>query len=167
MMTFRKLDISRKRFHPLWLIIGALIGWAFGYYSGLDFGQWYFASGGWVLFWEIVFAIFSSLFYSFMMTSNAPLHTKGAILGLGTGFAFTVYAGEIYMAFIEKSPATHIYQMSFGEGIFYDWVFMHFGWFGCIAGWIIGTVVHKKRLRRLQSAEPSGTQTPEVAQAES
>jgi hypothetical protein len=142
-MTKYDIDLSNRRFNILWLLVGALIGRALGLILGLNLGMWYFADHTGVIAWQ-VFGVFTvSLFTSFMMTSDAPSQTKGAILGMGTMFAVAVYGGEVWMAMHHLSNGYA--GLSVAEGIFFEWVWMHSSWLGLVIGWIIGARIAKRR----------------------
>ena len=139
-------DITGRRFNPIWLILGALSGRAIGLYGAMDFGQWYFVANDASIGWQIFGAIAGALLCSFIMTSDVPFHTKGALLGLGIGFAIAVYGAEIYLMLNKKYLSASLSQMDAAEGIFYDWVFMHLAWLLCFVGWIVGAIIWRRKI---------------------
>lgn len=149
-----RLDISAKRFHPAWLILGALIGRCVGLIGGLNFGFWYFSDPAALIGWQIFAAVVSALFISFLMTSEATYHTKGAILGLGIGFAAVTYGCEIYLYIKGNEDVRWLTDLNVADGILFEWVYMHAAWISCVIGWIIGAVINKKmdRIRKTPGA---------------
>jgi hypothetical protein len=144
-------DISRRRFSPLWLLIGAVIGRSLGLSLGLNLGFWYFASIPSVMAWQICVAVIAALFYSFLMTSPATRATKGALLGLGSGFAVAMMIAEIWSN-MPGRIAGGLVGLSVSEGIFIEWAIMHSTWLGLIIGWIIGASADR-RIRRMPQNE--------------
>ncbi len=144
-MQASRFDISLRRFYPLWLIAGALIGRALGLVGGLNFSFWYFAHPAALVGWQVLGAIASALFTSFLMTSRVPLQTKGAVLGLGIGFAAAIYAGEIQSALRPAMGSRGLGGMPVGEGILFEWAYMHLAFLGAVVGWIIGAVIARRR----------------------
>ncbi len=140
-----RFDLSRRRFHPIWLIIGAIVGRAVGLFWGLNLNFWYFATPGALIGWQIFGAIACALLCSFMMTSNVSLHTKGAILGLGIGFGVSLYGGELWSYGQTGRTPAGLQGMIAAEGIFLDWLVQHSAWLGLVIGWIIGAVVSRRR----------------------
>jgi hypothetical protein len=138
-------DISRKRFHPGWLILGAIVGNGLGYFGAMQFGFWYFTVESTRIGWQIFGAIACALFSSFAMTSDATSHTKGAVLGLGLGFSVAFYGGMIWIHMQPARAVGGLAGMTFAEGIFYDWLIMHLSWLGAIVGWIVGAVIAGRR----------------------
>ena len=138
-------DISLRRLHPLWLVAGALIGRALGLVGGLNFSFWYFAHPAALVGWQVFGAIAGALFASFLMTSRVPLQTRGAVLGLGIGFAVALYGGEIQAALRPAMGSKGLAGMPVGDGVFFEWAFMHLAFLGAVAGWIIGAAIARKR----------------------
>jgi hypothetical protein len=147
-----RFDISPRRLSPLWLIVGALIGRAVGLFGGLNFAFWYFASPGSLIGWQVFGAFVCGLFCSFLMTSNASLHTKGALLGLGVGFAAAFYGGEMWAYMQPGRNPSGLQGMIAAEGIFLDWLVQHCAWLGLVVGWITGAVISRKH-RALKTVE--------------
>ena len=139
-----RFDISRTRFHPVWLIVGALIGRGLGLVGGLNFAFWYYSDPGAVLGWQIFGAIAGAIFCSFLMTSKSTPQLKGAILGLGIGFALACYIGETWSHVAPDRTPANLVTMSFGEGIVYEWTYMHASWLGLIIGWITGAIISRR-----------------------
>ena len=153
-----KFDITIKRFHPVWLLLGALIGRALGLVGWLNFSFWYFASPSALIGWQIIVAIVCALFYSFLMTSRTTPHTKGALLGLGVCFAIALYGGEIWASMQAGRSPGGLIGMPAGEGIFFEWILIHSAWFGVIVGWIIGALISRgHRKAAIISEEANGS----------
>jgi len=144
-MKLQNFDISRGRFHPLWLIVGLLIGRAIGLITGLDLGFWYFAHTASLIAWQVAGAIFFALLVSFMMTSDLVRQVKYALLGFGIGCAVCLYVGEIW-----SIRSGSISSITAGEGIFFDWLLIHSAAVGAIVGFIIGHVMWKRSRKRGQ-----------------
>ncbi len=142
-----RFDISPRRFHPLWLIIGAVIGRALGLILGLNLHAWYFATTSALIEWQIFGAIVCALFVSFLMTSRAIPQLKYALLGIGIGFAFATYTGEMWTVLQSGRDHGGLAGMTVDEGIFFDWLLTHIALFGAIIGLIACAVIsrrHKK-----------------------
>ena len=154
-MKASRFDISLRRFHPLWLIAGALIGRALGLVGGLNFSFWYFANPAALIGWQVFGAITGALFASFLMTSRVPLQTKGAVLGLGIGFAAAIYGGEIQSALRPSMGSRGLAGMPVGEGIFFEWAYMHLAFLGAVVGWIISAAIARKRRKAHLIAQQS------------
>lgn len=162
-MLLTRFDISAKRFNPLWLIVGAIIGRAIGLIAGLNFQHWYFATAGPVIGWQVFGMIFFALFFSFLMTSNAGLNLKFGLLGLGAAFAIVLYGGEIWAMFqAGRSPAWFT-GMTTSEGIFFEWLLIHATWIGGIVGMIVGLIVQKKLTAGKIASPDSQNSTPDTA----
>lgn len=160
-MLLTRFDISAKRFNPLWLIVGAVIGRAIGLIGGLNFQQWYFATAGPVVGWQVFGMIFFALLFSFLMTSNAGLNLKFGLLGLGIAFAIALYGGEIWAMFqAGRSPAWFT-GMTTSEGIFFEWLLIHTTWIGGIVGMIAGLIVQKKSAAVKIASPDSQNSTPD------
>ncbi len=144
-MMLKRFDITRKRFHPLWLLLGAIIGRGLGLIGGLNFAFWYYSDPGVVLAWQIFGAIVVALFYSFLMTSKSSLQLKGGLLGLGIGFALALYGGEIWAHIAPDRERANLVTMSFDEGLVLEWVYMHSAWLGLIVGWITAIIISRRR----------------------
>jgi hypothetical protein len=149
------IDLSRKRFNPLWLVVGALIGRAAGLILGLNLDFWYFAGTRALWFWQIVLTILGALFYSFLMTSDSDTRLKGALLGLGAGFSAVVWGGEFWTALQHRTPPG-LQGMTVAEGIFFEWLMMHAGWLGLFIGWIIGAAINRKNRATAVQPKPDG-----------
>jgi hypothetical protein len=154
-------DISQSRFKLLWLIIGLVIGRAVGLIACMNFYQWYFVKTTPLVMWQIFMAVVCAIFYSFLMTSKERLPMKYGLLGLGAGFAFGVYSGEIWsMVQPDRSPAW-LTGMLTAEGIFYEWYFTHLAWAGGVAGMITGIVITRKKSRVKQDKHDNPEISPE------
>lgn len=138
------LTISRSRFQVIWMVTGAVIGWAAGTILGLNLGLWYFVQPGNLIFWQVISSLFCMFFYTFLMTSSSSPQMKGAILGMGILFSIAVYGGEIW-AMVQDRPVRWITSMTVAEGIFYEWLIMHSAWLGIALGWIIGAGIERKQ----------------------
>ena len=143
-------DFSVKRLQPVWLIVGVLIGHALGLFGGLNLGLWYFASPGALIGWQIFGAVFCALFCSFMMTSNAPAQTKGAVLGMGIGFALAFYVGDFWTYLQPDRDPAGPQGMIAAEGIFFDWLMQHAAWLGLIVGWVVGNFISRKTSAKIK-----------------
>ena len=144
-MKNTRLDISPRRFHPLWMILGVVIGAALGHLGAMNFAFWYFASPSAIVLWKIFAAVACALFASFLMTSDAPPRLKGAILGMGIAFAVVFYCGELWSVLQTGRSPAGLAGMSVAEGIFFEWLIIHATLLGLIAGWIVGAVVSRGR----------------------
>jgi hypothetical protein len=142
-------DISLRRFSPIWLVAGAVMGREVGLISGLSSAFWYFSQANALIAWQIIAAILCALFISFLMTSSAPYSVKGAILGLGLGFALTAIFGEIWIAFQSDRSAPGLTGMNVSEGIFYDWLYTHNSWLGLLTGFFTGRSIQNKKKKVL------------------
>jgi len=155
-----RLDISARRFHPGWLIVGAFIGAGLGRYSGMDFAFWYFANPTALIMWQILGAIVIALLSSFLMTSDASPALKGSLLGAGIGFACAFYGASIWAMFPSEGNSPGLAGISVAEGIFLAWLILHATILGFFAGWIAGAVINRRR--RAQSADSTtSNSTPE------
>jgi len=134
-----KFDISRERFHPVWLVAGLIIGRTFGYVTGMNLSSWYFANMSAVVVWQIIGAIFTALIISFMMTSDLVRQVKYALFGYGAGFALALYGGEIW-------GLSHdgLSGLTAGEGVYFEWLLLHGGFLGAAVGFITGHVTSKR-----------------------
>jgi hypothetical protein len=139
-----QIDLSNERFHPVWLLVGALIGRAGGLLLGLCLGFWYVADKPSVVVWEILGIFAGALFYSFLMTSKSGTRLKGGLLGLGTGLAIAAYGGEVWAMF-QHTEVRGLTGMMYSDAIFFEWVILHLSVTGCIVGWIIGNVIYRRR----------------------
>ena len=155
-----RFEISRRRFHSGWLVLGAVYGSALGHYGALNFAYWYFAKGGAIVGWMIFGAIAGALFISFLMTSNATLHTKGAILGLGAGATIAFLSCAIWAATQTGRDPGGLQGISVGEGVFMEWIIMHGTFLGIILGWIAGAIISRRNHPR-RPAEASSPEEPE------
>ncbi|HDS29977.1 MAG TPA: hypothetical protein ENN67_02920 [Firmicutes bacterium] len=154
-MKNSRFDISPRRLSFPWLVAGAVIGRALGMFIGLNVAFWYFATSASLIAWQVSGAFFCGLFLSFLMTSKAAYQTKGALLGLGAGFAIAFYSGEIWSFMQPGRDPAGLQGMLASEGIFFDWMVQHGSWLGLIIGWIAGALISKKR-RSVQTLEKSG-----------
>jgi hypothetical protein len=143
-MSKFEIDLSNERFHPVWMLVGALIGRAAGLMLGMSLGNWYIADPGAVIVWQILGIFVGAMFYSFMMTSDAGLRLKYSLLGLGTFFALAMYGGEIWTMF-QHREVRGLGGMEYSEGIFFDWFVTHSGVLGGIVGWIMGNVIVRRQ----------------------
>lgn len=156
-------DISLRRLHPVWLIVGAVIGRAAGLMAGLNFAFWFNANPSTLVAWQIFGAIAVALFLSIVMTSNVIPHIKGGILGLGTGFALAFYSGEIRAIGIDNPDRSGLPAMNFGDAIFFEWVYMHSAWIGAIIGIAIGAyLARKKRINTPPHEIPAPETSPSI-----
>jgi hypothetical protein len=142
-MNKLQIDLSNERFHPVWLLVGALIGRAGGLLLGLCLGFWYVADNASVIMWEILGIFAGALFYSFLMTSTTGIRLKGGLLGLGIGLAIAAYGGEIWAMF-QHREVRGLIGMTYADGIFFEWVILHLSVSGCFIGWFIGNMIYKK-----------------------
>jgi hypothetical protein len=155
-----RLDISSRRFHPVWLIIGALIGAGLGRYSGMNFAFWYFANPAVLIMWQILGAIAFALFASFLMTSDVSPALKGSLLGAGIGFACAFYGASIWTMFPPEGGSPGLAGISVANGIFLDWLILHASILGFFVGWIAGAVA-ARRNRAQSTADVTSTSIPE------
>ena len=147
-----KFDISKRRFSPLWLIVGAIIGRAAGLMAGMNFALWYFAQPSVLLGWQIFGVIAGALFLSFVMTSDVIPHLKWGIFGLGAGFALAFYIGEIHAAMSAAAAGKGLAGLVYGDAIFFDWTYMHAAWVGTILGIIAGGIIARRRAKSPSSS---------------
>jgi hypothetical protein len=150
-----EFDISVKRFDPGWLLLGVLVGRALGLVGGMNFSFWYFASPGALIFWQVFGAVVCALFTSFLMTSRATLHLKGALLGMGICFAIVLYSGEIWALLQTGRSSSGLAGMRADEGIFFEWILLHSAWLGIIAGWIVGALISRRNRNSPDESENS------------
>ena len=158
-MSRPRLDLSRRRFHPGWLILGAVIGRSLGLIGGMNFAFWYFADPTTLAAWQILGAILGALFLSLVMTSSSTPHTKGGILGLGLGFAAASYSAELWAWLRTGASSAGLAGITVAQGIFVEWLMLHGAWLGGLIGWIVGAAIHRKRrtvLPRVEAAEEVG-----------
>jgi hypothetical protein len=139
------IDLSLRRFSPLWLLVGALIGRAAGLILGMNIDFWYFTDARALWFWQIALTILGALFYSFLMTSDSDTRLKGSLLGLGAGFGIAAYGGELWASLQHRTPPG-LKGITVAEGIIYEWLMMHGAWLGVLVGWIIGSAVRRKNI---------------------
>jgi hypothetical protein len=143
-MNKLEIDLSNERFHPVWLLVGGLIGRAAGMWLGMEVGFWYIADPRAVIVWEILGVLSGALFYSFLMTSGAGIRLKSSLLGLGAFFSIAVYGGEIWTVF-QHREVRGLTGMDYAEGIFYEWVVLHSSLLGTLVGLIVGNILSRKR----------------------
>lgn len=144
-MKFSGFEISRRHYHPGWLVTGAVIGRAAGLMLGLNLGFWYLADPVNLIAWQITGAIITAILCSMVMTSDTTVQTKGALLGLGIGFAVAVYSGEIWINMQAGRDADGFRAFEYAEGIFFEWYYQHMSFLGLIIGWITGVVISRRR----------------------
>ena len=144
-----EIDLSNRRFHPVWLFLGAIVGRAAGLVLGLNLGFWYQADPRAVFVWQLLGAFAGALFYSFLMTSSSPVQTKGAILGLGSGFSLALYGAEIWASLQHDRVVHDLTSLTYAEGIYTEWLMIHSAWLGLAIGWIAGALIARK-IRRAQ-----------------
>jgi len=140
-----KFDITKKRFNPVWLIVGAITGRAFGLIFGMNVGFWHVAEPGVVITWQVLGVVAFALLTSFMMTSDIPVQTRWTLLGFTIGFALAAYGTEIWSLGLSEREVQGLRGITVGEGIFLEWMFLHAGLFGGIAGWITGAAWNRKQ----------------------
>jgi len=150
------IDLSLRRFSPLWLLVGALIGRAAGLILGMNIDFWYFTDARALWFWQIALAILGALFYSFLMTSDSDTRLKGSLLGLGAGFGLAAYGGELWASLQHRTPPG-LKSITVAEGIIYEWLMLHGAWLGVLIGWIIGSAIRRKNLRNAVQPESHGS----------
>lgn len=139
------LDLSRRRFHPGWVLLGAVIGRSLGLVGGMNFAFWYFADPTALLWWQILGTVVGALFLPLAMTSSATLHTKGAILGLGAGFGVAAYGVEIWAYLLPSEGSAGLAGITVAQGIFVEWIMTHGAWLGLVIGWVVGAAIHRRR----------------------
>ena len=155
-----QFDISIRRFNPVWLITGAVIGRAAGLMAGMNFALWFFAQPSVLLGWQIFGAIAGALFLSFVMTSDAIPHVKWGIFGLGGGFALVFYIGEILAALSPGASVKGLAGMGYGEAIFFEWAYIHAAWIGAIIGIVAGSIIAKRQSGQKKVKEETGPVIP-------
>ena len=146
-------EISKKRFNPIWLAVGLIIGRAIGLFGGLNLGFWYFADPVKLIWWQIFAAIATSIFCSLLMTSRASVILKWALLGMGIGFAVGVYGAEIKSLIQSGQEIRGLEGLDYGIGIFTDWYIQHLAFLGLIAGWISSAAVYRRKGLSISKSE--------------